>query len=75
MAAKINRSCGLRATWTWLRWGTGGLSCQRGIGEKIIWQRKINHSCGLRATWTWLRWGTGGLSCRRGIGETHGTRS
>ena len=19
---KINRSCGLRATWTWLRWGT-----------------------------------------------------
>ena len=22
---KINRSCGVRATWTWLRWGTGGL--------------------------------------------------
>ena len=22
---KINRSCGLRATWTWMRWGTGGL--------------------------------------------------
>ena len=29
---EINRSLGLRATWTWLRWGTWGLSCRRGIG-------------------------------------------
>ena len=42
---KINRSCGLRDTSTWLRWGTRGLSCQMGsrkdpLEEKdqlIIW--------------------------------------
>ena len=37
---EINRSYGLRATWTWLRWMTGGLSCRWGIGKDQLAEKK-----------------------------------